>query len=209
MTGFVTYEERLKGDFNWALREASLYFEDGGAVHKTLRQIARRLDELGVPYAVVGGMAMFFHGYRRFTEDVDLLVTKESLKLIHEKLEGLGYLPPFSGSKHLRDTSTGVKVEFLTTGEYPGDGKEKPVAFPDPSAVGTVIDGVRVVGLKTRVELKLASGTVAHRLKDLADVQELIRALNLPEEMADELDESVRQRFRELWASARSAPPDE
>lgn len=32
-------------------------------------------------------------------------------------------VPPFAGSMRLRDTATGVKVEFLTTGDYPGDGK--------------------------------------------------------------------------------------
>ena len=58
-----------------AHREGSMHFEEESAVQKTLRRIAKRLDELGVPYAVVGGLAMFFHGYRRFTEDVDILVT--------------------------------------------------------------------------------------------------------------------------------------
>ncbi len=116
METVIPYEQRLKRDFNWALREGSMHFEEESAVQKTLRRIVKRLDELGVPYAVVGGLALFFHGYRRFTEDVDILVTKDDLKRIHEKLEGLGYLPPFEGSKHLRDTDSGVKVEFLTTG---------------------------------------------------------------------------------------------
>src|SRR4051794_35197631 len=99
----VTYEERLDSDVWWALREGSMHFEKESAVFKALIHIAKRLDQLNIPYAVVGGMALFLHGFRRFTEDVDLLVTRESLQVIHEKLEGLGYLPPFKGSKHLRD----------------------------------------------------------------------------------------------------------
>jgi hypothetical protein len=209
MNGVVTYEERLNRDVSWALREGSMHFEKESAVHQSLRRIARRLDDLGIPYAVVGGMAMFLHGYRRFTEDVDILVTKESLATIHERLEGLGYLPPFAGSKNLRDTESGVRIEFLVAGGYPGDGQPKPVTFPDPAAVGTVIDDVRVADLKTLVQLKLASGTVAHRLKDLADVQELIRVLKLPEELADELDGSVRGRYRELWMAIRAAPRED
>lgn len=68
---------------------------------------------------------------RRFTEDVDILLTPEALRRFREKVEG--YLP-FKGARTiLRDTRTRVKVEVLTTGEYPGDGKPKPVAFPDPS----------------------------------------------------------------------------
>jgi hypothetical protein len=87
-------------------------------------------------------MALFRHGLRRFTEDVDLLVTKNDLKVIHEKLAGLGYLPPFTNSKHLRDTQLGVKIEFLTTGDYPGDGKPKPVSFPDPRQVSFEAEGI-------------------------------------------------------------------
>ena len=87
-------------------------------------------------------MALFGHGLRRFTEDVDLLVTHESLKEIHQQPEGLGYLPPFRGSKNLRDTETGVKIEFLVTGDYPGDGKPKPVAFPDPAGFTLEKDGL-------------------------------------------------------------------
>src|SRR5260370_42601960 len=101
-------------------------FEESSAVHRTLRRIAKRLDELGVPYAVAGGMALFLHGFRRFTEDVDILVTKDGLRLIHERLEGLGYVAPFPGSKSLRDADSGVRIEFLTPGQNPGQGKPNP-----------------------------------------------------------------------------------
>src|SRR5947209_19262456 len=109
----IAYERQLDQDVDWALREGSMHFEEKNAVHQTLRRIARRLNELSIPFAVVGGMAQFFHGYRRFTEDVDLLVTPAGLEEIHRRLEGLGYLPPFAGSKQLRDTESGVKVELL------------------------------------------------------------------------------------------------
>src|SRR5207245_5103196 len=123
-----------------------------------LEKIVRQLEELRIPYAVVGAMAMFFHGYERFTTDVDILVTKEGLKQIHERLEGLGYVPPFEGSKHLRDTESGVRIEFLTTGDYPGDGKPKPVSFPDPTEASLILDGVRCLTLPKLIELKIASG---------------------------------------------------
>jgi hypothetical protein len=208
MEAVVPYEERLKGNFNWALREGSMHFEEESSVQKTLRRIAKRLDELGVSYAVAGGLALFFHGYRRFTEGVDILVTKDDLRTIHEKLEGRGYLPPFEGSKHLRDTDSGVKVEFLTTGEFPGDGEEKPVAFPDPGAVSTVIVGIRAISLPTLVQLKLASGTAPGRRKDLGDVQELIRMMQLPESFAEQLDPSVRGLYLELWKELQTPTPE-
>ena len=137
------YEKELDGDARWALSEGSQFFEGKSAVQQALAKVTRRLNELGIPYCVAGGMALFQHGYRRFTEDVDLLVTREGLKEIHSKLAGLGYLPPFPRSKNLRDTELGVRVEFLVAGDYPGDGKPKPVSFPDPAAVGIEHDGIR------------------------------------------------------------------
>ena len=149
-------------------------------------------------------MALFRHGLRRFTEDVDILVTKGDLKVIHEKLEGLGYLPPFTNSKHLRDVKLGVKIEFLTTGDFPGDGKPKPVSFPDPQAVSFEADGISYINLPKLVELKLASGmTNAGRLKDLADVIELVKTLSLPIDFASQLDPFVQTKFKELWKEAR------
>jgi len=202
----LTYEERLASDSRWALSEGSRHFERQSAVQQSLERIAKRLDELGVPYAVVGAMAMFHHGYRRFTEDVDILVTKEGLKTIHRKLEGLGYVPPFEGSKHLRDAETGVRIEFIVTGQFPGDGKPKPVAFPQPEDVSFERDGIKYVKLPTLVELKLASGlSSADRMKDLTDVQELIKALTLPLEMADQLDPFVQPKYRELWKNVHGA----
>ena len=59
------------------------------------------------------------------------------------------------------------------------------------------------------IELKLASGLSApHRLKDLADVLELGRAAQLPRELAQELDESVRAKFDELWTAAQTVDPE-
>src|SRR5215203_218373 len=142
MHDMVTYEQQLGRDRRWAFMEGSMHFEKESAVHKTLQNVTRKLDALGVPYAVAGGMALFLHGYRRFTEDVDILVTREGLKRIHDELEGRGYLPPFTGSKNLRDAEYGVKIEFLVAGDYPGDGKPKPVAFPDPAEVRQAVDEI-------------------------------------------------------------------
>jgi hypothetical protein len=183
-----------------------MFFEGQGAVQETLRKVTARLRELGIVYAVVGGMALFSHGLRRFTEDVDILVTREGLNEIHDRLEGLGYLPPFTRSKNLRDTETGVKIEFLVTGDFPGDGKSKPVSFPDPGAVGVVRDGICYVNLPTLIELKIASGmTNTERMKDLADTQELIKILTLPRDYVDHLNLFVREKFLELWNAARPA----
>ena len=54
------------------------------------------------------------------------------------------------------------------------------------------------------LELKLASGmTAPHRLRDLADVIELIRVNALGEELADSLHTYVREKYLELWRAAQ------
>ena len=182
-----------------------MFFEEKGGLHAALRKIAQRLSELHIPYAVAGGMAMFFHGFRRFTEDVDILVTREGLERLHHELEDLGYVPLFFGSKNLRDVDSGVRIEFLVTGDYPGDGKPKPVAFPDPAQASIERDGVRFLNLPALIELKLASGiTAPGRLKDLADVQELIRLLRLPADFAQQLQPFVREKYQELYQGVQS-----
>jgi hypothetical protein len=92
-----------------------------------------------------------------------------------------------------------VPVEIIVAGEYPGDGKPKPVSFPVPAEASVEIDGVRFVTLEKLIELKLASGmTAPDRLKDLADVQELIKARALSRDFAARLDPYVREKFLEL-----------
>ena len=179
------------------------------AVFQALRAITPKLEAIGVPYAVVGGMALNAHGHRRTTVDVDILVTRDGNRIIHEKLDGLGYVPPFAGSRNLRDTANGVRIEFLITGEFPGDGKPKPIAFPDPAAVSVEIDGMRYIRLENLIELKLASGmTNPNRLKDLADVQELIRTLRPARALGEKLHEYVRPKFFELWDGLENEPAE-
>lgn len=201
----VTYESLLDQDPEWALREGSMHFENESLVHKTLRNICRRLDDLGIDYAVVGGMAMFLHGFRRFTEDVDLLVTAENLQRVHDELEGRGYVRPFEKSKNLRDSETRVKIDFLVTGQFPGDGKPGPVAFPDPKNYTVEVQGLKLLQVPRLVELKLASGQSKDRLKDLGDVQELIRTLDLPLDLREQIDPSLRERYTELWDGTRKS----
>src|SRR2546421_11604257 len=133
MGDVISYEDKMRRGGGAAVEEASRFLMGEGPVYQSLQKIARRLEELGIPYAVVGGLALVAHGYDRTTVDVDVLVNAEGLAKTHEALEGLGYVPAFAGSKHLRDTETSVRIEFLVTGQYPGDGKPKPVAFPDPA----------------------------------------------------------------------------
>jgi hypothetical protein len=190
--------------------EALRYFMGEGSLNKTLARITGDLKKHGIDYMVIGAVALLAHGYPRLTEDIDLVLTPEGLEAFHRELIGLGYLPAFPGEKkRLRSTRDGIIIEVMTTGEYPGDGKPKPVSIPDPSAASTEIDGVRFVTFEKLIELKLASGmTAPHRLKDLADVQELIKFRNLQKDFAERLDPYVRDKFLELYETVEQSPKD-
>ena len=185
--------------------ELDLFFMQQGKVYQTLENLKDKLARAGIDYAVIDGMALTIHGYVKATQDVDLLMTAEGLEAFRSSLVGRGFVPAFAGAtKMFKDAATGVSVEIITAGEFPGDGKPKSVSFPDPAVAAVELDGIRVVRLTTLVELKLASGlTAPDRLKDLADVQELIRTLSLPESLADEIDESVRPEYLKLWRSVQ------
>jgi hypothetical protein len=189
------------------LRESEAFFMKEGKVHHTLKRLVRALEAESIPYAIVGGMALNLLGYTRETVDVDILLTPQGLERFRERLVGKGYIPAFRGArKSFLDSQTRVKVETLTTGEYPGDGKPKPVAFPDPAAASVERDGYHVITLERLIELKLASGmTAPHRLRDLADVQDLIALLDLPLELGEQLDDSVRKEYERLWKTVQQA----
>ena len=171
-----------------------------------MERLSSRLRAEGIDHVIVEGMALVLHGYVRVTGDVDLVTTPDGLNAIHQRLVGRGYQPAFEGSrKKLRNTETGVDIEFITTGEFPGDGKPKPVSFPDPKDVAVDRDGISVISLPKLIELKLASRLSAEhrRLRDLADVQDLIIALKLPRDLGDQIDPSVRQEYFRMWDAAQ------
>ncbi len=202
------YEQRPRNAFQ-IVREAGEYFMERGDIYQTLRDLARDLNDAEIPYAVLGAIALAQHGLARMTMDIDILLTPDGLSAFQSRYVGRGYVAAFPGAeKTFRAAGTGVRIEVITTGEYPGDGRPKPVSFPNPLEASMDAGGLRVITLESLIELKLASGmTAAHRRRDLADVQDLLRTLRLPPEFAGRLDSSVRAKYHEIWEEAQTADP--
>jgi hypothetical protein len=185
------------------------FFMGDSPLHRAAAALASHLDDLGIDHAIAGALCLGVHGVVRATEDVDVLVSREGLARFKQEWLGRGYVDLRPGGKAIRDTVHGVKIDFLLVGDYPGDGKPKPVSFPDPSAASVPSGSFRVLSLPRLVELKLASGmTAPHRLQDLADVLRLIESAQLPRELADELDPYVRSKYDELWRAAQHPADD-
>jgi hypothetical protein len=184
----------------WRGVQAAERFSMGEAeVQKALEKLTGILEAERIPYAIVGAMALNEFGYHRATVDVDVLMTAEGLAALKTRHLGRGYVEQFPGSRGLRDTEHNVDIDVILAGSFPGDGKPKPVVFPDPASAAERGARVALLPLRMILELKLASGlTAPDRLKDLADVQEVIRILQLPRSIADKLDPFVRDKYVEL-----------
>jgi hypothetical protein len=185
--------------FRDRLKEISMFFQGKDEVHKTMRRLTKRLERAGIPYAILGGMALNAHHYRRTTGDVDVLLTKTGFDEFRRLHVTKNYIQADARPRRFVDKSNNVTLDVLVTGLFPGSGKPGPIAFPDPVAVSEVIDTIRVVNLPTLIELKLA----ARRWRDFADVVELIRFNDLDEAYLDKLHPSTRSDFIECLEEKR------
>ena len=174
---------------------------------RALADWKRRCDEEGIPFAVIGAVAMRQHRYVRHTEDIDIVTTREGLERIHERLVGRGIRPRAEGlRKKLRDTVRQVDIDVIQAGEHAGSAAS-PVVYPHPgSEAFTVRDagGIAYATLPALIAFKLASGIWGRRTRDLADVEELIKANQLDEAFAGTLPEDLRLPFQERVDAVRA-----
>lgn len=144
-------------------------------LEKTLAKATRVLSEHNIPSLVVGGFAVQEHGYARFTADVDLVV------------------PDVQAAREWLSIGEFKEVNLLPGGGSVGPG---PLKLPTPSVVSAT---PRIADLETLLEIKLSSymGSPGSRLKDAADVVELIKANDLPREYP--VASPVRATYQKLW----------
>src|SRR5262249_31514196 len=128
--------------FTQRLKEISMFFAGKSETHKTLRRVVKRLEKAGIPYAVVGGMAVNAHGYERTTGDVDLLLTAEGLEEFRKRFVPKNYEQAGQRKRRFVDKVNQITLDVLVTGNFPGSGAPGPVAFPDPEKVRQVVDNI-------------------------------------------------------------------
>lgn len=120
-------------------------------------------------------------------------------KSFSSALLGKGYARIRNRPRRFLDRISGITIDFLVTGLFPGNGEPGPIAYPDPDEASKTIDKIQVVDLVTLVQLKLA----ARRWRDFADVVELIRYNRLDEPFSARLHSSVRGDFIECLEEKR------
>jgi hypothetical protein len=165
------------------------------------------LEAAGLAHALVDGVAVCLHGYRRNTVDVDVLIRSEDGNAVKEALEQAQFV--WDDDQREFRSPEGIPVQFVASHAAAGDDATYNVTFPDPSEpdVAMPIDGLPTVTLARLIELKLACGlgNVRRTHRDFADVVELIAVHGLGGEFARFLHKSVRPAYRKLLKNARGA----
>src|SRR5881397_3437584 len=158
----------------WLLRENT----GTSGLEQTTRAAVAVLAHFDIPHLIVGGLAVQEHGYPRLTLDVDIVVPDilEAVEFLTSDLSG-PFFRVAGCEDRVEDRRTGVKIDLLPAGRVLKRGSKVP--FPEPQ---TVAAEPQFVSLPELVSLKLDSWSASpvNRLKDKADVVELIKHRNLP-----------------------------
>lgn len=152
------------------------------------------LNKYKVNYAIVGGLAVNFHGYQRFTKDIDLLVSlKEAeLKQLVKCLKSLNFKPIYPISlddlldeskrnewiEHrnmtvfsvVSDNMPSLTVDLFVLPPYPYEELQSDLI------IESIGDGVElpVIDLQRLIEMKRLAG----RPQDLIDIDNLTKLSN-------------------------------
>jgi len=145
------------------------------------------LEEIGVEYCVVGGLALRFHNLLRATDKVEILVSRATYAKIPDQLIGCGY-EKRPGSQHLYYvmTSLAIPLNVYVEGEDVGG-----LRLPNPKEVCVRFLGRNYCTLEFLVEWLVRAG-------DRSNLAELITENDLTEEFAHRLDPDVRSRYIEI-----------
>lgn len=185
-----------RSQMHW-ITETGMFFEKKGPVWDTLRELEARLQGAGIEYLVIGGLALNAHDYERQTIDVDVVMRRVDFEKFKQTF-GDCYERAPGTARRFFDPRSEVNIDILLTGGLAGRrDKNKSVRFPDP-AEREIHGGIPTVSLARLIELKL----VTWRYKDWGDVVELIRAHNLPENFAEQLDATVQTAYGQCYDQA-------
>jgi hypothetical protein len=162
---------------------------------ESARRAVEILAHFDVPHLIVGGLAVQEHGYPRLTVDVDIVVPDvlDAQELLTADLSRpFVRVPGVEG--RVRDSRNDVVIDLLPAGKVLKRGCCVP--FPEPKVTS---DTLQIVILEELISLKLDSwaNSPTRRLKDKADVVELIKSNNLPRELA--VRPVVQGHYQETW----------
>jgi len=177
------------------------------SIDRALRALSKLSQDYNIPIAIIGGAATIHHGYKRFTKDIDLVISTKDyanlVRVIHEygfiMLKHSNYMfemlfPDEQGAQYDLPNGKSVRGVFL---EVMKAGMNDTT---EPYQMG-VTKGVGFADLNSYIAMKLKAG----RIQDQADIVHVLMAQNDKiqqvtdyieweySELADDLQRLIRQ----------------
>ena len=154
---------------------------------KQITEVISTLNEIGVRFALIGGLALASHKVIRATQDVDLPVAAENADGVEQALTKLGYERLHRSPDAANYLRGDERVDLLYA--------SRPLArrlLTEAAESKTVFGSLRVVGVEGLIGFKL-QGFVndPRRTQDREDIRALLRANRATLNMID-----VREYFR-------------
>lgn len=172
-------------------RRALLMLERKGPILEMARLATKTFKDAGLDFAVVGGVAVFLHGYERSTTDVDIYVGPQLVEAAR-LLESVGLVWD-TKEREFRDPESQTPIQLI------GEGDVRP-----PTLETLERDRIQIANLADIISMKLDSGMkFVRRSRDLADVVDLIRILGLTSRFASRIDKRYQPEFRRLVEAIR------
>lgn len=155
----------------------------------SIEAITRALDEAGVQFIIVGGLAVVAHGYGRQTQDLDMVIRlqPETVRAAFRALEALGYRPRIpvtaEGFANPEQRARWIAEKGMTVLNFHSDQHRdtpvdmfvtEPFDFAEEYSFAMVEEiapgaPVHILRLETLLRVKQEAG----RPQDLADIAEL------------------------------------
>ncbi len=198
LSGGDVYMDALSQSLH-RLRRLGGGMSEMSAIDEALPALRRMLRDAAVPFRIIGGLAVHHHGWRRFTEDVDVVIDAAALDRLDAALGAHGFAR--ESKSRIRHLPTGVRVDVLVSGTPLARRPE--VSFPRPQDIEPSPNDPDVAGLRPLVRLKLLAGW----RRDETDVVELLKRMDYGAYL--ELEAGLPAELRPLVAQLRDEALEE
>ncbi len=148
-------------------------------------EVLLALDRVDVKFLLVGGLAVAFHGYARYTADMDLWVEPDpaNMNRLYTALAELGYpasmVNQIKRTRNLnnptpiklQDDKNRLKIDLMTYIFQSKVSWQECYDSADTMALSSI--NVPVVNIERLIDLKENTNRLDNSMKDLVDAQEL------------------------------------
>ena len=176
----------------------TIFYAEVDELLNIVDRLGRLMDAVGIPYELVGGMAVFFRvrsvreENARLTNDVDVAIRRSDLEKLRAIAPQYGFVYRHAAGIDMltdakRRTAKGA-VHFLFSGE-----KVRPDYLTPVPEIGKPkrIRGVRVASVEHLLQMKLTS----FRLKDMTHVRDMLDVGLVTADIEAKLPEPLQERL--------------